>query len=131
MYGGGAQALLADIGTVNRRLHERFPQLPLILFGHSMGSLAVRAFAHSMMTVWTCSLSAALKPQSGKAVGRASCPWGKEAFQRGIEAVFWRRCLLEAMPCAFEKTRAPRGSVQMRRWRRLTGDPGCAALPYG
>lgn len=45
MYGGGADALLSDIGTVNRMMKEKFPGLPLILFGHSMGSLAVRAFA--------------------------------------------------------------------------------------
>ena len=45
MYGGGAEALLQDIETVNRKLREDFPGLPLILFGHSMGSLAVRAFA--------------------------------------------------------------------------------------
>lgn len=44
-YGGGAQAILQDIGTVNREIHVRYPQLPLILMGHSMGSLAVRAFA--------------------------------------------------------------------------------------
>ena len=45
MYGGGADAMLSDIGTVNRSVREMFPDLPLILFGHSMGSLAVRAFA--------------------------------------------------------------------------------------
>lgn len=45
MYGGGASAMLKDIETVNRGLHEKFPDLPLILMGHSMGSLAVRAFA--------------------------------------------------------------------------------------
>lgn len=45
MYGGGADAILKDIGMVNRRIREEFPDLPLILFGHSMGSLAVRAFA--------------------------------------------------------------------------------------
>ncbi len=44
-YGGGAQAMLRDIGTVNRRLKAKYPDLPLILMGHSMGSLAVRAFA--------------------------------------------------------------------------------------
>ena len=44
-YQNGADALLADIGAINRLAHERFPGLPLILFGHSMGSLAVRAFA--------------------------------------------------------------------------------------
>lgn len=45
MYGGGAEAMLKDIGTVNRDIRERFPELSLILMGHSMGSLAVRAFA--------------------------------------------------------------------------------------
>lgn len=44
MYGGGADAMLKDIETVNRKIREGFPELPLILFGHSMGSLAVRAF---------------------------------------------------------------------------------------
>lgn len=45
MYGGGAEALLKDIGTVNRRLRTQLRGIPLILMGHSMGSLAVRAFA--------------------------------------------------------------------------------------
>ena len=44
-YGGGAQAMLQDIRTVNRKIHAYYPELPLILMGHSMGSLAVRAFA--------------------------------------------------------------------------------------
>ena len=41
-YGGGAQAMLQDIRTVNRKIHAYYPELPLILMGHSMGSLAVR-----------------------------------------------------------------------------------------
>ena len=45
MYGGGASAMLQDIDMVNRMIHLRFPGLKLVLFGHSMGSLAVRAFA--------------------------------------------------------------------------------------
>ena len=45
MYGGGAEALLKDIEVVNRQVRSALPELPLILFGHSMGSLAVRAFA--------------------------------------------------------------------------------------
>ena len=44
MYGGGADAILKDIEVVNREMHQQLPDLPLILFGHSMGSLAVRAF---------------------------------------------------------------------------------------
>lgn len=45
MYGGGAEAMLKDLGTVNRKVRAKFQNLPLILMGHSMGSLAVRAFA--------------------------------------------------------------------------------------
>ena len=48
-YGGGAQAMLQDIRTVNRKIHAYYPELPLILMGHSMGSLAVRC------TAWICS----------------------------------------------------------------------------
>ena len=36
MYGGGAEALLKDIETVNRGLRNKYPDLPLILMGHSM-----------------------------------------------------------------------------------------------
>lgn len=44
MYGGGAEAVLMDIDSVNQAIHENLPDLPVILFGHSMGSLAVRAY---------------------------------------------------------------------------------------
>lgn len=44
MYGGGAEALLDDILLVQHWVKKAHPKLPLILFGHSMGSLAVRAF---------------------------------------------------------------------------------------
>lgn len=45
MYGGGANALIKDIKMVNDMIHEKFPKHPIIMFGHSMGSMAVRAFA--------------------------------------------------------------------------------------
>ena len=45
MYGGGASALLQDIQKLNEMLRERLEGLPVILFGHSMGSLAARAYA--------------------------------------------------------------------------------------
>lgn len=50
MYGGGADAMVGDIRTLNRMLHEEYPGIPLILFGHSMGSLAVRAYARKYDT---------------------------------------------------------------------------------
>lgn len=44
MYGGNAEAYLEDILQVNEFAKERYPELPLVLFGHSMGSLGVRTF---------------------------------------------------------------------------------------
>lgn len=44
MYGGGADALVEDAHQITRLLREEFPGVPLILFGHSMGSLVVRTY---------------------------------------------------------------------------------------
>lgn len=41
---GGAEGVVDDLLSVNKMIRERHPELPLILFGHSMGSLAVRSF---------------------------------------------------------------------------------------
>jgi alpha-beta hydrolase superfamily lysophospholipase len=43
-YSGGWKALVEDIQTVNTFAHGMFPDIPLFLFGHSMGSMAVRSF---------------------------------------------------------------------------------------
>lgn len=37
--------LLDDLHTMNSLLHERFPGLPIILYGHSMGSFYARWYA--------------------------------------------------------------------------------------
>lgn len=37
-------AIVDDVAMISDLLKERYPQLPLILFGHSMGSLIVRAY---------------------------------------------------------------------------------------
>ena len=36
--------LLDDLHTMNSLLHERFPGLPIILYGHSMGSFLTRTY---------------------------------------------------------------------------------------
>lgn len=43
-YKGGAAALIEDMHTINTYIRKKYPALPLFLFGHSMGSLAVRAY---------------------------------------------------------------------------------------
>lgn len=44
MYGGGGDALVEDAHQVTMELRERWKDVPLILFGHSMGSLVVRMY---------------------------------------------------------------------------------------
>ena len=44
MYGGGSEAYIEDILQINEFAREQVPEVPVILFGHSMGSLGVRAF---------------------------------------------------------------------------------------
>ena len=43
-YEGGYLAMINDIKMVGDWIKSRFPNLPHILFGHSMGSMAVRSF---------------------------------------------------------------------------------------
>ncbi len=43
-YSGGADALVDDLLNVNENVRKRYHVKPLYLFGHSMGSLAVRSF---------------------------------------------------------------------------------------
>lgn len=42
---GGAEKVIADVGGMNAVLRERFPGLPIFLFGHSMGSFIARIYA--------------------------------------------------------------------------------------
>ena len=44
MYSGGWKALIEDVKVVNDYAHNRWPGLPLTLFGHSMGSAVVRSY---------------------------------------------------------------------------------------
>ena len=48
--------LLNDLHTMNRILHERFPDTPIILYGHSMGSFYARWYAET----WPESISGAI-----------------------------------------------------------------------
>ena len=40
--GGGADALVEDVHALSLRMQEEYPSLPLVLFGHSMGSFIAR-----------------------------------------------------------------------------------------
>ena len=43
-YSGGYEALVDDLLVVNEEIKKMYPGLPCCLFGHSMGSLAVRSY---------------------------------------------------------------------------------------
>ena len=131
MYGGGAEAMLKDIGTVNRDIRERFPELSLILMGHSMGSLAVRAFAGKhddcmdMLIVCGSPSKNAARP-----LGKQSHMWRNVSSAPVIRAKYWRRFPSEAMlhVSGTKKTRM-HGFAQMQKRIRRTGNRICADLP--
>ncbi len=50
----GRKNVLKDVHTFNGMLHKRFPGLPLIMYGHSMGSFYARWYAE----VWPDTISA-------------------------------------------------------------------------
>lgn len=44
MFRNGGEGFISDIAQLNRIVKETYPQLPLFLIGHSMGSLGARCF---------------------------------------------------------------------------------------
>lgn len=44
MYEGGARSVVEDLYQITGLLRERFPGKPLVLLGHSMGSMAARVY---------------------------------------------------------------------------------------
>lgn len=44
MYEAGAKGMIEDILLVNEYIKEKYPERPLVMVGHSMGSLAARTF---------------------------------------------------------------------------------------
>ena len=97
MYGGGADAMLKDVLTVNEEIRRHFPELPLILFGHSMGSLAVRAFAAKhddcMNMLIVCGSPSENKDLLEKQLRR----YRENYWAHIIRVKFWKPCLLELM----------------------------------
>lgn len=44
-YENGGESLVEDLHQITKEMKEEYPRLPYFLFGHSMGSLAVRCYA--------------------------------------------------------------------------------------
>ena len=93
MYGGGADAMLQDIHTVNSLIRDHFPEIPLILFGHSMGSLAVRAYAaHHADCMRISKLQCATSGWCCPGKSREGCFWTKTQCRSYRGDVFWNVC---------------------------------------
>ena len=130
MYGGGADAMLQDIHTVNCLIRDHFPELPLILFGHSMGSLAVRAYAAhhdgcmDMLIVCGSPSYNVLRP-----VGVALAKAEKTVFGPKHSAGLIEMMSLEAMRCGLKKRKTVfHGSVLIHRLLRIIPIPSTADL---
>ena len=66
----GYRCILADLKTMNDKLHQRFPGLPVVLYGHSMGSFFARWYAE----LWPDTIDALIL--SGTGAPRSATGWG-------------------------------------------------------
>jgi alpha-beta hydrolase superfamily lysophospholipase len=71
---GGVDILLADVKALHDRAAERFPGVPLVIYGHSMGSFIARAY----VSRYGDGVSAAVFS------GTASTPPAVSKFARGL-----------------------------------------------
>lgn len=68
----GWKMILADLKTMNDQLHRRYPDLPVVLFGHSMGSFFARWYAEYWPdTIRGLILSGTAGPSPRNALGLA------------------------------------------------------------
>lgn len=83
--GDGVRLALADIASIHDRFAEDHPELPVLLFGHSMGGTMALAYAFrhaerlAGCVAWNASATAGLAGRAAKAV------LGWERFRRGSD----------------------------------------------
>jgi len=71
---GGWEKVLGDVGAVNARIHADHPDLPLVCFGHSMGSIIAFNYALrqpdsiAALSCWNASFTAGGLARLGKAI---------------------------------------------------------------
>lgn len=69
---GGRYYLLQDLHTMNTQLHQKFPGMPVFLFGHSMGSFFARWYAERWPdTIQGLILSGTAGPSALNVIGQA------------------------------------------------------------
>ncbi|MEO5653958.1 MAG: alpha/beta fold hydrolase [Marmoricola sp.] len=84
----GFDGLIADISAYGRRLDEAYPELPLFLLAHSMGSFAAQSVILDYPTLYAgvvLSGSSALDALAAGMAANTEGPAGLEAFNVGFE----------------------------------------------
>ena len=117
MYGAGMDALIEDTAEVTRMLKEEWQGVPLILLGHSMGSMVVRCFTKKyddLLNMLVVCGSPSKNP--GAKIGIALVLYRKKSVGHTMSAVFWNCFLWEAIPGSLQvREAALPGAVRMNR----------------
>ncbi len=56
VHGGGAEALIEDVCSLALKMKNEYPDLPLVLFGHSMGSFIARAAVEKHPDIYSAAI---------------------------------------------------------------------------
>lgn len=94
-YGEGARAIVEDVHQLTNYIKKKYPNLPVCLFGHSMGSLVVRNYIqkydHEINALIVCG-----SPSKNKLAGLGKLLCKAIAMVKGISIIvnYYRKCLL-------------------------------------
>ena len=123
----GVEATLSDLHQIGGVLREKYPELPMILFGHSMGSLVARSYA-AEHDEHLSALILSGEASDNPAVGAGLLLTRILALFRGER---YRSPLVESMSTGAYDKAFPAGekfqwlSVNEENRKKYTEDPGC------
>lgn len=123
----GVEATLSDLHQIGGVLREKYPALPMILFGHSMGSLVARSYA-AEHDEYLSALILSGEASDNPAVGAGLLLTRILALFRGER---YRSPLVEGMSTGAYDKAFPEGekfqwlSVNEENRKKYAEDPGC------
>lgn len=115
--GAGMDALIEDTAEVTRMLKEEWQGVPLILLGHSMGSMVVRCFTKKYDDLLNMLVVCADRHQRIREQNRdCTVAVQEKSVGHTMSAVFWNCFLWEAIPGSLQvREAALPGAVRMNR----------------
>lgn len=128
MYEAGPDALLQDIAQVNAAVREKYAGLPLIMFAHSMGSLAARSLLREQGELMDMLILSGppCKNEGVEAAIRMAAFLKKRHGGRYISGILENLSFAGyVMKYAKEKNRFAWLNSDSRAVAEYTGDPGC------